>query len=255
MGRLRRQQAQEPRREVEDGGHGGATLSRRSHFFQMTSPPRRPNIRPMLKHGDVWRAIDRLAAKNGLSASGLARRAGLDPTSFNKSKRATREGKPRWPTTESIAKILTATGESMTGFVALMSGRGAGPARRLPLIGYAQAGAAGYFDDAGYPVGRGWEDIDFPDLRDPAAYALEVAGDSMMPVYRSGDVIVVSPAADIRRGDRVVVKTRKGEVMAKQLLRQTAQKIELGSLNPRHPTRSLEMSEIRWIARILWVSQ
>ena len=209
----------------------------------------------MLKHGDVWRAIDRLAAKNGLSASGLARRAGLDPTSFNKSKRATREGKPRWPTTESIAKILTATGESMTGFVALMSGRAGGPARRLPLIGYAQAGAAGYFDDAGYPVGRGWDDIDFPDLRDPAAYALEVAGDSMMPVYRTGDIIVVSPAADIRRGDRVVVKTRKGEVMAKQVLRQTAQKLELGSLNPRHPTRSLEMSEVRWIARILWVSQ
>ena len=209
----------------------------------------------MLKHGDVWRAIDRLAAKNGLSASGLARRAGLDPTSFNKSKRATREGKPRWPTTESIAKILTATGESMTGFVALMSGRAGGPARRLPLIGYAQAGAAGYFDDAGYPVGRGWDDIDFPDLHDPAAYALEVAGDSMMPVYRAGDIIVVSPAADIRRGDRVVVKTRKGEVMAKQVLRQTAQKLELGSLNPRHPTRSLDMSEVRWIARILWVSQ
>jgi phage repressor protein C with HTH and peptisase S24 domain len=209
----------------------------------------------MLKHGDVWRAIDRLAAKNGLSASGLARRAGLDPTSFNKSKRATREGKPRWPTTESIAKILTATGESMTGFVALMPGRAGGPARRLPLIGYAQAGAAGYFDDAGYPVGRGWDDIDFPDLRDPAAYALEVAGDSMMPVYRAGDIIVISPAADIRRGDRVVVKTRKGEVMAKQVLRQTAQKLELGSLNPRHPTRSLDMSEVRWIARILWVSQ
>lgn len=209
----------------------------------------------MLKHGDVWRAIDRLAAKNGLSASGLARRAGLDPTSFNKSKRATREGKPRWPTTESIAKILTATGESMTGFVALMSGRSGGPARRLPLIGYAQAGAAGYFDDAGYPVGRGWDDIDFPDLRDPAAYALEVTGDSMMPAYRAGDVIVVSPAADIRRGDRVVVKTRKGEVMAKQVLRQTAQKLELGSLNPRHPTRSLDMGEVRWIARILWVSQ
>ncbi|HZT19577.1 MAG TPA: helix-turn-helix transcriptional regulator [Dongiaceae bacterium] len=209
----------------------------------------------MLKHADVWRAIDRLAAKHGLSASGLARRAGLDPTSFNKSKRATREGKPRWPTTESIAKILTATGENMANFVALMSGRGSGPARRLPLIGYAQAGAAGYFDDAGYPVGRGWEDIDFPDLRDPAAYALEITGDSMTPVYRNGDVIVVSPGADIRRGDRVVVKTRKGEVMAKQLLRQTAQKIELGSLNPRHPARTIDASEVRWMARILWVSQ
>ena len=209
----------------------------------------------MLKHADVWRGIDRLAAKHGLSASGLARRAGLDATSFNKSKRATREGKPRWPTTESLAKILAATGENMAGFIALMSGRPGGPARRLPVIGYAQAGASGYFDDAGYLVGRGWEDIDFPDLRDPAAYALEVTGDSMAPVYRNGDIIIVSPAADIRRGDRVVVKTRKGEVMAKHLLRQTAQKLELGSLNPRHPTRTLEMSEIRWIARILWVSQ
>jgi phage repressor protein C with HTH and peptisase S24 domain len=209
----------------------------------------------MLKHGDVWKAIDRLAAKHGLSASGLARRAGLDPTSFNKSKRATREGKPRWPTTESVAKVLSATGENMAAFVGLMSGRASSPARRLPLIGYAQAGASGFFDDSGYPVGRGWEDIDFPDLRDPAAYALEVTGDSMAPVYRDGDIIIISPAADVRRGDRVVVRTRKGEVMAKQLLRQTAQRLELGSLNPRHPTRTLDMSEIRWMARIMWVSQ
>jgi phage repressor protein C with HTH and peptisase S24 domain len=210
----------------------------------------------MLKHADIWRGIDRLATKHGLSPSGLARRAGLDATSFNKSKRATREGKPRWPTTESVAKILTATGESMSGFVSLMGGRlGSGPVRRLPVIGYAQAGASGFFDEAGYPVGRGWEDIDFPDLRDPAAYALEVTGDSMSPVYRDGDILIVSPAASVRRGDRVVVKTRKGEVMAKQLLRQTAQKLELGSFNQRHPTRVLETAEIRWIARILWVSQ
>jgi phage repressor protein C with HTH and peptisase S24 domain len=210
----------------------------------------------MLKHADIWRGIDRLATKHGLSPSGLARRAGLDPTSFNKSKRATREGKPRWPTTESVAKILTATGESMSGFVGLMGGRlGGGPVRRLPVIGYAQAGASGFFDDAGYPVGRGWEDIDFPDLRDPAAYALEVTGDSMSPVYRDGDILIISPGASVRRGDRVVVKTRKGEVMAKQLLRQTAQKLELGSFNPRHPTRVLEATEVRWVARILWVSQ
>jgi phage repressor protein C with HTH and peptisase S24 domain len=224
-------------------------------IFPDDKPHARAEHCAMLKHGDVWRAIDRVAAKHGLSASGLARRAGLDPTSFNKSKRATREGKPRWPTTESIAKVLAATGESMASFVSLMAGRAGGPARRLPIIGYAQAGAAGFFDDAGYPVGRGWDDIDFPDLRDPTAYALEVSGDSMLPAYRSGDVIIVSPNADIRRGDRVVVRTRKGEVMAKQLLRQTAHKLELGSLNARHPARTLDMSEIRWIARILWVSQ
>jgi len=67
----------------------------------------------MLKHADVWRAIDRLAQKHGMSASGLARRSGLDPTTFNKSKRITKEGKQRWPSTESIAKVLTATGDSL----------------------------------------------------------------------------------------------------------------------------------------------
>lgn len=210
----------------------------------------------MLKHADVWRAIDRLAAKHGLSASGLARQAGLDPTSFNKSKRASREGKPRWPTTESIAKVLAVTSESLDGFVALMGSRSGGnPGRRLPLLSYAQAGAQGHFDDAGYPVGQGWDSIDFPALRDPAAYALEISGDTMAPVLRDGDIIVVSPAADLRRGDRVVVKTRKGELMTKQILRQTAQKLELGSLNPRHPTRVLDIAEVRWVARIMWVSQ
>ena len=72
---------------------------------------------PMLKHGDVWRAIDRLAAKYDMSPSGLARRAGLDPTTFNKSKRITKEGKQRWPSTESISKILAATGASLAEFV------------------------------------------------------------------------------------------------------------------------------------------
>jgi phage repressor protein C with HTH and peptisase S24 domain len=67
----------------------------------------------MLKHSDIWHAVDRLAARYSMSPSGLARRAGLDPTTFNKSKRITREGKQRWPNTESIAKILEATGASI----------------------------------------------------------------------------------------------------------------------------------------------
>lgn len=65
-----------------------------------------------LTHTRVWTAIDALARRYSLSPSGLAKRAGLDPTSFNKSKRITGEGRPRWPTTESIAKVLQATGAS-----------------------------------------------------------------------------------------------------------------------------------------------
>lgn len=210
----------------------------------------------MLKHADIWKAIDRLAAKHGLSASGLARRAGLDPTTFNKSKRIGPDGRLRWPSTESIAKILDATGEPMGGFLSLIGERARrGLARKVPLLGYAQAGAAGYFDEAGYPAGHGWDEVEVPAIGDPNAYALKVTGDSMEPVYRKGDILIVEPDAPVKRGDRVVVKTAKGEVMAKEVLRRSGRKVELRSLNPRHTDRSFAAKDIQWMARILWVSQ
>ena len=210
----------------------------------------------MLKHADVWRALDRLATKHGMSASGLARRSGLDPTTFNKSKRITKEGKQRWPSTESVSKVLAATGDSLAEFVALMGeGNASVLAQRVPVIGYAQAGDKGYFDDAGYPTGSGWDEVLFPQIGDLHAFALEISGASMEPIYRDGDTIVISPAADIRRGDRVVVRTKEGEVMAKELSRQSARRIELASLNKDHPDRSLDVEQIDWMARIVWASQ
>jgi phage repressor protein C with HTH and peptisase S24 domain len=211
----------------------------------------------MLTNPQIWRAIDALAARHGMSPSGLAKIAGLDPTTFNKSKRGTATGKLRWPSTESIAKVLAATGASLEDFVALVSeGSGrAGRIRMVPLIGMAQAGTDGYFDDAGFPAGSGWEDIAFPDIADEHCYALEITGDSMLPVYRDGDRIVVSPSGSLRRGDRVVVKTHGGEVMAKQLGRMTAQRIELRSFNPQFEDRSFALSEIAFVHRIIWASQ
>src|SRR3546814_816180 len=209
----------------------------------------------MLKHGDIWRAMDRLAKLRGRSASGLARRAGLDPTTFNPSKRITPQGKLRWPSTESISKVLDATGATMGEFVGLLDDAGEQPKRqRIPLIGAAQAGAKGYFDDAGYPVGTGWDEVLFPDVGDPHAYALEISGDSMEPVYRDGDTIIVSPSANVRRGDRIVLKTNAGEAMAKQLARMSANRIEVLSLNRAHVDRSFKRDEIAWIARIIWAS-
>ena len=125
----------------------------------------------------------------------------------------------------------------------------------MPLIGFAQAGAGGYFDDGGFPVGKGWDEISFPQVDDPHAYALEVSGDSMEPAYRDGTMILVSPAAAVRRGDRVVVKTKDGEVMAKELKRKTAKTIELRSLNDTHGDRTIGMEDVLWIARIVWASQ
>ena len=209
----------------------------------------------MLTHPQIWRAIDALAARHGMSPSGLARLAGLDPTTFNKSKRSADNGKLRWPSTESLAKVLSATGASLADFVGLVSENGAARLRIVPLIGLAQAGAAGFFDDAGFPVGSGWEDIAFPEIADEHCYALEIAGESMLPVYRDGDRIMVSPSASVRRGDRVVVKTRNGEVMAKQMGRMTAQRIELKSFNPAFEERGFALNEIAFVHRIVWASQ
>lgn len=210
----------------------------------------------MFSHTDIWAAIDALARRQGLSLSALARSAGLDPTAFNPSKRRSPDGKPRWPSTESLAKILAATGTTADAFADLMRGGHGLPApQRIPLIGFAEAGDHGYFDDAGFPVGGGWDHLSFPDVGDENAYALEVTGASMEPAYRAGDILIVAPNASLRRGDRVVVKTKAGEVMAKQLTRRTADTVELASLNPDYQGRKFAVEDVEWMARILWASQ
>lgn len=208
----------------------------------------------MLSHSQIWKAIDQLAERHGLTASGLARRAGLDATTFNRSKRVTGDGRARWPSTESVAKILAATGSSLDEFMELIERR-RGTGRSIPLIGLAKAGGGGFFDDAGTPVGGDWEAAVFPNITDEHAYALEITGDSMLPLYRDGDIVVVSPAAPVRRGDRVIVRTRDGEVLAKELKRRTARTIELRSLNPEHEDRIIAERDVAWIARVLWASQ
>jgi phage repressor protein C with HTH and peptisase S24 domain len=210
----------------------------------------------MLSHAEIWSAIDALAARLGTSPSGLAKMGGLDPTSFNRSKRLSAETPPRlrWPSTESLARVLSAVGVSFGEFASLAEGEGGKGRRGVPLIGFAQAGDRGFFDDAGYPVGEGWDEIDIQGGGE-GVYALEIAGDSMLPVYRAGDRILVQPTAEPRRGDRVVVKTLEGEVMAKEVARVSAKRLELLSLNPDYPGRSLERKDVAWIARILWASQ
>jgi phage repressor protein C with HTH and peptisase S24 domain len=210
----------------------------------------------MLRHSDIWRALDRLALEHGLTASGLARRAGLDPTTFNKSKRVTRDGKLRWPSTESLAKVLEATGRSLTDFVGLIDTQLAAlPRRRIPVIGYARACEPGRFDERGCPAGDAWDELAFPEIADPDAFGLAVNGNSLEPSYRDGDVIIVSPTATVRRGDRVVVRLKTGDVVAKRLQRLGARRVELAALDGAPPKLSLAVGELAWMARIVWASQ
>ncbi len=206
----------------------------------------------VMRHRDVWRAIDALAAKHELTTSGLARLAGLDPTSFNPSKRESRDGRPRWPSTESLALALQAVGVGLDDFAADVEGRRGAAA---PLLGFAKAGRDGYFDADGFPAGNGWDEIRFPGLGDESVYVLEISGDSMEPAYRAGDRIIVAPGSAVKTDDRVVARSVSGEVMAKVLARRTTRVIELASFNPAYPLRSFAPTEIAWMARILWASQ
>ena len=207
-----------------------------------------------LSHGEIWRAIDALAERFDMTPSAMARMAGLDPTSFNRSKRGSTEadGRARWPSTESLAKLLEATGVNFSEFAALTEQSG-GVRRSAPLIGLAQAGQEGFFDAAGMPVGAGWDEVAAPDLGE-GLFALEVSGDALAPVYRDGDRLLVSPTVELRKGDRVVARTHAGEVLVRELGRVTARTIELLALG-RESDRLLSRDEVAWIARIVWASQ
>lgn len=209
-----------------------------------------------LSHIQIWTAIDRLARREGLSASALAKRAGLDATSFNPSKRfgPGQPPRPRWPSTESLTRILEVTGLSLGDFATLAQDA---PERleTIPLLGMAQAGQDGFFDDAGLPVGEGWEQTELP-RRSDSLLSLRIVGDSMAPLYRAGDKVIVDrEASDVRRGDRVVVRTTGGETLAKEVASLTAKSITLASINPAYPPRAVSRADILWIGRILWVSQ
>lgn len=212
---------------------------------------KQPKALKMLTHGQVWGALDRLAERAGLSPSGLARRAGLDPTTFNMSKRVAADGRERWPSTESLAKALGATGSSIDTFVQLIGDHGR-DVQSVPLLGLAQAAQPGHFDPQGLPAGRGWQEMPLPSRREDHAFALEISGDALRPAYRDGDVIVVTPRAPIRRGDRVMVRTVAGEMLIRELKRRTAKTLELASLDSGGPELALASDEVEWIARIAW---
>ncbi len=215
-----------------------------------------------MHHQDIWRALDTLAAEHGLTVSALARRAGLDPTTFIPAKRQLPDGRARWPSTESLAKVLIATRTPLEAFSALVSGARTLPRtlprpglRRLPLLPLPCAATDGFFDAEGRPTGNAPEAFDHPEIGDPAAYALAIGDTEMAPVFRQGDIIIASPAAPVRRGDRVVVRLCKGALIARELVERAARRLVLRRFSLPQPIQRLDPSEVSFLHRIVWSSQ
>lgn len=212
----------------------------------------------MLTHEQIWRGVDRLALRNGLSPSGLAKRAGLDPTTFNKSKRVTPDGKQRWPGTESLSKILEATQTSMADFVTLIDETPAAQQRPLELklksIRLSRV-TEGSFDKAGFPSDGDWEDVEFPSIDDPRAYIVELDKDVAQDFCRPGSLLVASPSSSVRRHDRVMLKSKSGELRFGTIKRKTTQQCTIVESGSDDKEITLGVKEIAWIVRIVWVSQ
>jgi phage repressor protein C with HTH and peptisase S24 domain len=209
-----------------------------------------------LTHDQVWTAIDRLAAKYDLSASGLAKKAGLDATSFNKSKRIAPDGHMRWPSTESVAKILDATGASVEEFIALLGTEGLRrPQFRIPLIGSHLAADSSLLSAEGYAGADGWDELNVPGIDDSRAFAIEVNDRAFEPMYRQGDRLVLSPAESLRPMDRALICLKGGSIMARELKRSTAKTYDLKGLHPGEADETLSIELVAWAVRIVWVSQ
>ncbi|MCM0019396.1 MAG: helix-turn-helix domain-containing protein [Tagaea sp.] len=211
----------------------------------------------LLRHADIWQAIDDLARDHGYSVSGLALRAGLDPTTFNRSKRTSPEGRPRYPSLESLSKILDAVGVRPLDFFVFSGSKASEskptPVRTLPVMSIRQASEREPFDALGHPKGRSWDDLPFPDLNDRYAYGLTVTGDSAEPIYRDGDLLVVSPRAALKRGDRAVFRTISGRMRACEFLRKTPTRFELRPFGDE--ARDYETREVLFAHRIVYASQ
>ncbi len=170
------------------------------------------------------------------------------------------DGRARWPSTESLAKVLNATGASLEAFTALVTGARALShhrtlsQRRIPLIGLAQAGADGFFDDGGYPVGGSWDEVSLPEIGDMNAYALENLwgfDGARIPGRRHGHRFPSRPDPSWRPGCRPHDRRGGAGQAVDAALRPP---VELKSLNPAHRDHSFDLKDVAWIHRIIWAS-
>ncbi|MGE0702015.1 MAG: helix-turn-helix transcriptional regulator [Hyphomicrobiaceae bacterium] len=215
-----------------------------------------------LTHEWIWQAIDTLATRQGLTPSALARQAGLDPTTFNRSKRLTPEGRPRWPSTESIAKVLEATGTSLDEFASIELGAegafAAAPAKGetlvvagVPVLAVVRDATVAVLDhDRG---GGAAADHEAVSLR--GRFAITVADSSLEPAYSVGHTLVVKHVAAPRAGDRVVVKPAGLPALPRLLVAATRAWLELGPFGGGDERLAIRRRDIDWVARIVLVHQ
>lgn len=166
------------------------------------------------RSAQIWDAIDRLAFEKGLTPSGLARAAGLDPTALNPSKRHMADGRVRLPRMETMLELLRAASMSWHDFASYLDGAGqmkSGEpehrvtAGRIKVVEFSRLGTAELFDRAHLPVPHLWAEANSPFAdAGPHDYAIRLDSAVYEPSFRQGSLLLVTPASVIHTGDRVI---------------------------------------------------
>jgi phage repressor protein C with HTH and peptisase S24 domain len=141
-------------------------------------------------------------------------------------------------------KRLAEAGGSNVGKVHL------GVGRPIPLINKVAAGYPTEFTDLDYPAGVADEYVYDPSISDPNAFAITVCGDSMEPIFREGDVVIVSPEAPVASGDYCFVRLAPDNTTTfKQVYFDNEKNVRLQPLNSKYPPQLLKRNDAAAVYR------
>ncbi|MTI18794.1 helix-turn-helix transcriptional regulator [Rhodobacteraceae bacterium RKSG542] len=214
----------------------------------------------MLSHEAIWQGIDEVARRNQLSPSGLAKLAGLDTTSFNKSKRITADGRKRWPSTESLSKVLDVTGTTLAQFLGLCSQPEAETAPTsgslaVPCISSQDITDIKTQGTANITIVNTASYIAFPVKHAEKYFAVEVYGNNFEPYYADGQILIVSQDTSLRRGDKVIFKRQGRDPLLRVFLSEKLGAYTFRGLQSCDPPLEIETSQLEWALRVRWASQ
>jgi len=203
----------------------------------------------MLSHKKIWSAIDKIAKEASLTPSGLAKKAGLDPTSFNKSKRIGKGGKLRWPSTESLYKILKVLNKDLSYFSSLVEPESFS---EVAIIGSVNNDSLGFAEDSNQA-----EKLAFPRALGNDDIAIKIKGYSLEPIYRNNDILIASKKDNcFSEYDRVIIQTKEKDILIKEFSKKDKEFIVVREIDPeKKGITQISLSDISWIGKITWVKQ
>ena len=194
---------------------------------------------------DIAKKLAAVRKSLGLSQAEVARRLGWSPPNYARIEKG--RITPSFKSLEAIAQALEVPLAALTADRSL--------AEEVPVIAFVSAGPGVEFTDQGYPAGGGMYFLPRPpQFTDPNGFGVEVSGDSMVPKYEDGQVVMVDTRKRPVSGDYAVVGLMNGDKYVKRY-REAGGMVILESVNPLYPPVVVAPHDVRFAYKIVWVKE